>query len=150
MSRGELWSFLRSVMLQGQDIALDYRDKGYEEMSARLDAAASERADKLHAMLNGQTFVTPSETKGNQAEAGARKDTEITAPTPRGSLPNSLGGSIEMVIWSCSKCGAIQSFPYNEQPLAYFKCLMGTPNRTMCGGIIKPDSAPQSDRASKP
>jgi hypothetical protein len=27
----------------------------------------------------------------NQAEAGARKDTEIPAPTPRGSLPNSLG-----------------------------------------------------------
>jgi hypothetical protein len=62
MNRGELWSFLRSVMFQGQDIALDYRDKGYEAMSARIDAAASERADKLWAALDGQTFVTASET----------------------------------------------------------------------------------------
>lgn len=49
---GELWSFLRSVMLQGQDIALDYREKGYEEMSARLDVAAGDRVDKLLALLN--------------------------------------------------------------------------------------------------
>lgn len=44
---GELWSFLRSVMTQGQDIAIDYRERGYEEMSARLDEAARERVDKL-------------------------------------------------------------------------------------------------------
>lgn len=43
-----LWSFLRSVLLQGQDIALDYRDKGYELMSARVDAAAREREDELN------------------------------------------------------------------------------------------------------
>jgi hypothetical protein len=53
-------------MLQGQDIALDYRDRGYEAMSARLDEAASERADKLYAQLNGQTF---------QSETGAKHDT---------------------------------------------------------------------------
>lgn len=47
INRGSLWSFIRACMSQGQDIALDYRDKGYEEMSARLDAAASERADQL-------------------------------------------------------------------------------------------------------
>lgn len=51
VSNGELWSFMRSVLLQGQDIALDYRDKGYEEMSARLDEAARERADKLEKLL---------------------------------------------------------------------------------------------------
>jgi hypothetical protein len=47
----ELWSFLRRVMTQGQDIALDYREKNYEEMSARLDAAASERVDQLLKIL---------------------------------------------------------------------------------------------------
>ena len=55
--------------------------------------------------------------------------------------------SIEMVIWSCSKCGVIQSFPYDEQPLAFYKCLQGTPNRTMCGGIVKPDSANNTEVA---
>lgn len=52
--------------------------------------------------------------------------------------------SIEMIIWSCSKCGAIQAFPHNEQPLAFYKCLNGTPNRTICGGTIRPDSPPTS------
>jgi hypothetical protein len=47
----ELWSFLRRVMTQGQDIALDYRERGYEEMSARLDVAASERVDQLLKLL---------------------------------------------------------------------------------------------------
>lgn len=54
----ELWSFLRRVMTQGQDIALDYRENNYEEMSARLDAAASERVDQLLKLL---TPVNPSE-----------------------------------------------------------------------------------------
>jgi hypothetical protein len=53
--------------------------------------------------------------------------------------------SIEIVIWSCSKCGTIQSFPHNEQPLAFFKCLEPTPNRTICGGTIKPDSARETE-----
>lgn len=53
-SRVSLWSFIRSCMTQGQDIALDYRKRGYEEMSARLDAAASERADQLEKMLAPQ------------------------------------------------------------------------------------------------
>jgi len=43
-----LWAFLRSVLLQGQDIALDYREKGYELMSARVDEAAREREDELN------------------------------------------------------------------------------------------------------
>jgi hypothetical protein len=50
-TRGGLWSFLRSCMTQGQDIALDYRERSYEEMSARLDAAAAKRADDLMAAI---------------------------------------------------------------------------------------------------
>ena len=51
---GELWSWVRSVMSQGADIRCDYDQgvhKGYEAYSARLDAAAAERADELLARL---------------------------------------------------------------------------------------------------
>ena len=50
--KGELWFFLRQVLSQGQDIHLDYLDKPYESKSARLDAAARERAEQLEAMLD--------------------------------------------------------------------------------------------------
>ena len=46
-----LWSFLRNVLSQGRDIYLDHEGKGYEEYSARLDAAARERADELERAL---------------------------------------------------------------------------------------------------
>ncbi len=52
--RGELWSLLRDVLSQGSAIGDDYRNgvyAGYESYSARLDAAARERADQLAAML---------------------------------------------------------------------------------------------------
>ena len=51
---GELWSWTRSVISQGADIRTDYDNgthKGYEEYSARLDAAASERAQELAGRL---------------------------------------------------------------------------------------------------
>jgi len=51
---GELWSWVRSVMSQGVSINQDYAAgnlKGYEAYSARLDAAARERADELLARL---------------------------------------------------------------------------------------------------
>jgi hypothetical protein len=54
MTEGELWSWVRSVMCQGADIRADYDagvHKGYEAYSARLDAAAAERADQLLARL---------------------------------------------------------------------------------------------------
>jgi hypothetical protein len=54
MTEGELWSFLRSVMSQGADIRTDYDmgvHKGYEAYSARLDAAAAERAEQLWVRL---------------------------------------------------------------------------------------------------
>ncbi len=54
MTEGELWSWVRSVMCQGADIRCDYEQgvhKGYEAYSARLDAAAAERADQLLARL---------------------------------------------------------------------------------------------------
>lgn len=50
MNEGELWSWVRSVMSQGADIRVDYdmgNHKGYEAYSARLDAAAAERAQEL-------------------------------------------------------------------------------------------------------
>lgn len=48
---GNLWSFLRSTLTQGEDIMHDYEHRGYEEKSARLDAAARERVDKLLELL---------------------------------------------------------------------------------------------------
>ncbi len=60
MTDGELWSFLRSVMSQGSDIRADY-DSGkwpnYEAYSARLDAAAAERADQLAKKLGLSEIV---------------------------------------------------------------------------------------------
>lgn len=54
MDKGDLWSFLRSTLSQGGDIWIDHQTKGYEQYSARLDAAARERADKLVALLDGK------------------------------------------------------------------------------------------------
>lgn len=62
---GELWSWVRSVMCQGADIRVDYdmgNHNGYEAYSARLDAAAAERAEELLARLktpNARTQPTP-------------------------------------------------------------------------------------------
>ena len=56
---GELWSFLRTVMAQGVDIALDAErlQWSYEQRSARLDAAAAERAEELLARLKTPNVV---------------------------------------------------------------------------------------------
>jgi hypothetical protein len=54
LDEGELWFWVRSVMSQGADIRCDYDQgvhKGYEAYSARLDAAAAERAEKLWARM---------------------------------------------------------------------------------------------------
>ena len=48
---GILWSFLRSTLTQGAAIAQDNADKMTELYSARLDAAASERVEKLERLL---------------------------------------------------------------------------------------------------
>lgn len=48
-NHGKLWSLLRSTLEQGGMIQLDYQAgeyKSYEEYSARMDAAARERADQ--------------------------------------------------------------------------------------------------------
>jgi len=47
---GKLWSFLRNVLSQGAAIHQDKHDH-YERYSARLDAAAAERATELLALL---------------------------------------------------------------------------------------------------
>jgi hypothetical protein len=50
IDEGELWSFFRTLLAQGGAIQLDYnagKYAGYEEYSARLDAAARERADEF-------------------------------------------------------------------------------------------------------
>jgi hypothetical protein len=52
MDEGELWSWVRSVMSQGGTIHLDHQHKTYEQYSARLDAAAAERAKELWARMN--------------------------------------------------------------------------------------------------
>lgn len=58
VDHGELWSFLRSVLSQGGAIQQDYeagKFKCYEEYSARVDAAARERADELEALIGGNS-----------------------------------------------------------------------------------------------
>ena len=55
IDEGKLWSFLRLVMSQGVDIFHDYnggRHSCYEAYSARLDAAAAERAKELLGRLD--------------------------------------------------------------------------------------------------
>jgi hypothetical protein len=54
LDEGDLWSFLRTVIGQGVDIEVDAVRLGwsYEARSARLDAAAAERAQELLARLN--------------------------------------------------------------------------------------------------
>lgn len=55
---GELWSFIRSVMSQGASIQQDYmagKYPSYEYYAARIDAAASERANELEARLARST-----------------------------------------------------------------------------------------------
>lgn len=58
--RGELWSWLKNVMEQGAAIHQDYQSgkhPTYEHYSARMDAAASERADELAALTAQQEPV---------------------------------------------------------------------------------------------
>lgn len=60
--KGDLWSFMRQVLSQGQDIWLDHQTRSYEEKSARLDAAARERAEQLEQLLDGFSAWQPIET----------------------------------------------------------------------------------------
>ena len=57
MNDGELWSFLRAVLSQGGGIWLDHRKKSYEEYSARLDAAASDRVENESLVKLGHEIV---------------------------------------------------------------------------------------------
>jgi hypothetical protein len=57
-SDGELWSFLRSVLQQGRSIEQDNAAGVYarhEQLSARIDAAASERVEEWNRRATGQT-----------------------------------------------------------------------------------------------
>lgn len=74
--KGELWSWVRSVMCQGADIRVDYdmgNHKSYEAYSARLDAAAAERAQELLARL-----TTPNVGVEPTAEAAGRSGSART------------------------------------------------------------------------
>ena len=53
IDEGELWSFLRHVLSQGEAIWQDNREKCYEEYSAHLDYAARVRKQQLVAILKG-------------------------------------------------------------------------------------------------
>ena len=69
LDEGALWSFLRTVLGQGVDIALDAGRLGwsYEMRSARLDAAAAERAEQLMARLK------PPNVRGNRPDTAAQE-----------------------------------------------------------------------------
>lgn len=58
---GELWSFLRSVLSQGKDIALDHREKSSKEYHARLDLAALELVQKFRERSSGHVGAQRSE-----------------------------------------------------------------------------------------
>jgi len=50
MDKGELWSFLRSVLSQGSAIQMDYDNKkfeSYEHYAIHLDGAARDRVDEF-------------------------------------------------------------------------------------------------------
>lgn len=53
IDEGELWSFLRHVLSQGEAIWQDNREKCYEDYSAHLDYAARVRKQQLVAILKG-------------------------------------------------------------------------------------------------
>jgi len=53
IDEGELWSFLRHVLVQGEAIWQDNKDKCYEEYSAHLDYAARVRMQQLVKMISG-------------------------------------------------------------------------------------------------
>lgn len=57
ITRGDLWSFLRNVLVYGDVIEGQARVHGwgYESRSAELDAAASRYADLLQQMLAATT-----------------------------------------------------------------------------------------------
>lgn len=80
------WSFLRSVLEQGAAIQQDYaagNHKGYEEYSARLDAAARERADEIAPSASGSTdewhqLYTHAQDRLEEAEAMLKECVEGT------------------------------------------------------------------------
>ncbi len=54
MDTGKLWSLVRNTLVQGGAIQQDYtagKYMSYEEYSARLDAAARERADEFERLI---------------------------------------------------------------------------------------------------
>lgn len=70
LPEGDLWSFIRRVMVQGGSQQQDYaagKYADYEELSARMDAAARERLPELLALLSGQPVVS-SPPKGLKEE----------------------------------------------------------------------------------
>lgn len=79
MTEGELWSWVRSVMSQGADIRCDYDQgthKTYERYSARLDAAAAERAQELWARLK-----TPNVRAKRTPNGYPLRSDSMTAPS---------------------------------------------------------------------
>jgi len=51
LDEGKLWSLIRRVLSQGQDIYIDHRGLGYELMQIRMDGAARERIADFAALL---------------------------------------------------------------------------------------------------
>lgn len=54
MDEGKLWSLIRNVIAQGAAIQIDYANRGYEEFSARIDAAAAERVADFTKLADAQ------------------------------------------------------------------------------------------------
>lgn len=80
LARGELWSWLKKVMEQGAAIHQDYQSgkhPTYEHYSARMDAAASERADELAALTAQQEPSGVREGMLRAAEICSRLDLDF-------------------------------------------------------------------------
>ncbi len=92
--RGELWSFLRRVLMQGGDIWLDHRKKSSTEYHIRLDGAARERADELLTLL---PVVETTPVRGcihgsdPTTECEVCYPVETVEPCPPGQLPHHGG-----------------------------------------------------------
>jgi len=76
MDEGKLWSLIRNVLSQGTVIQLDYAARRYEEYSARLDTAASERVPDFTKLADARIAELERERSQWRDELRIYRETE--------------------------------------------------------------------------
>ena len=76
MDEGKLWSLIRNVLSQGTVIQLDYAARRYEEYSARLDTAASERVPDFTKLADARIAELERECSQWRDELRIYRETE--------------------------------------------------------------------------